>query len=294
MPPRNSSPVERYLQAPRIAHGTHAHSPETSFYNAIANLFNAVGESLTPRVLYLQHPSTNASRKLPDGGFYALQGRRQTDPIPGQRPERGVVEIKPPADPRAGVDPLTVLAHSDQVRGYLQDFGLCLITNYRQFRLLDLHNGEPRILESYDLALTESELWTAPLAALVRQHSTTLPDFLARALTRRVPLEKPKDLAWLLASYAREARARAETHRLDVFEAVKSALQDSLGITFEGDKGEHFFLSTLIQTLFYGIFSAWILWRGTPEGRTPGAAFKASRLIERCPEFLQAVYNEFG
>ena len=29
---------------------------------------------------------------------------------------------------------------------------------------------------------------------------------------------------------------------------------------FEAEKGEHFFRSTLVQTLFYGVFSAWVLW----------------------------------
>ncbi len=142
-------------------------------------------------------------------------------PPPGQRPERGGVEVKAPAES------LAALAQSEQVRAYLADFGLCLITNYRQFQLLDLGNGEPRILESYDLARSETDLWSLPAAGLIREHRVTLPDFLARALTRRVPLEKPKDLAWLLASYAREARARAETHPLAAFAAVKSALQDS-------------------------------------------------------------------
>ena len=34
---------------------------------------------------------------------------------------------------------------------------------------------------------------------------------------------------------------------------------------FEGDRGAAFFRSTLVQTLFYGIFSAWVLWaRQTP------------------------------
>ena len=29
---------------------------------------------------------------------------------------------------------------------------------------------------------------------------------------------------------------------------------------FEGEKGQHFFLATLVQTLFYGVFSSWVLW----------------------------------
>lgn len=39
-----------------------------------------------------------------------------------------------------------------------------------------------------------------------------------------------------------------------------------LGITFEGERGEQFFRSTLIQTLFYGIFSALVLWKGRQDG----------------------------
>ncbi len=41
---------------------------------------------------------------------------------------------------------------------------------------------------------------------------------------------------------------------------VRNVLEQALGIKFEGDKGEHFFRSTLVQTLFYGVFSAWVLW----------------------------------
>ena len=89
----------------------------------------------------------------------------------------------------------------------------------------------------------------------------------------KAPLVQPKDVAWLLASYAREARARAEDHPLASFETVKRALTESLGIQFEGERGEHFFRSTLVQTLFYGIFSAWILWRRTFESRSARARF---------------------
>ena len=41
---------------------------------------------------------------------------------------------------------------------------------------------------------------------------------------------------------------------------VRSALEEALGIRFEGKRGERFFHSTLVQTLFYGVFSAWVLW----------------------------------
>ena len=50
--------------------------------------------------------------------------------------------------------------------------------------------------------------------------------------------------------------------------AVRSALEAALGIRFEGERGRRFFRSTLVQTLFYGIFSAWVLWART-EAATP-------------------------
>ena len=42
--------------------------------------------------------------------------------------------------------------------------------------------------------------------------------------------------------------------------AVRGALEEALGVRFEGERGERFFHSTLVQTLFYGVFSAWVLW----------------------------------
>ena len=36
--------------------------------------------------------------------------------------------------------------------------------------------------------------------------------------------------------------------------------EEALGGRFTGDKGTRFFRSTLVQTLFYGVFSAWVLW----------------------------------
>ncbi|MCI0429419.1 MAG: N-6 DNA methylase [Rhodospirillales bacterium] len=66
-----------------------------------------------------------------------------------------------------------------------------------------------------------------------------------------------------MASYARDALARIEAAGgpdTASLERVRETLEEALGIRFEGDKGEHFFRSTLVQTLFYGLFSAWVLW----------------------------------
>ena len=93
-----------------------------------------------------------------------------------------------------------------------------------------------------------------------------LGEYLCRALSHRATLAEPKDLAWLLASYARDALARVEAAGdSPSLAAARAALEEAHGIRFEGDKGARFFQSTRVQTLFYGVFSAWVLWaRQTP------------------------------
>ena len=80
-------------------------------------------------------------------------------------------------------------------------------------------------------------------------------------MLRQSQIAAPQELAWFLASYAREARARVEEGgELPALVTTRQALEQALGMTFEGERGEHFFRSTLVQTLFYGLFAAWVFW----------------------------------
>ncbi|MDP2232453.1 MAG: N-6 DNA methylase, partial [Actinomycetota bacterium] len=91
--------------------------------------------------------------------------------------------------------------------------------------------------------------------------SEGLTEFLRRVLLHNAPLSDPKDIAWFLASYARTARLRLESrHDLPALDQLRDQLEESLGLKFEGEKGDHFFRSTLVQTLFYGMFASWVLW----------------------------------
>ncbi len=71
---------------------------------------------------------------MPDGGFFPQPAskRRKAEPPILQNPERGVVEIKP-----ADYD-LDALTNEPQTLRYLTQYGLVLITNLREFRLLQL------------------------------------------------------------------------------------------------------------------------------------------------------------
>jgi hypothetical protein len=286
VPPSYS--VVQYISDLRAIRATGAAMAETSFYPPLSQLLNAAGQTLNPAVLFSTQ-LRDSGAGIPDGGFFPVpkRSRRNPDPDPLQNPERGAVEIKP-----AEYD-LNRLAGEAQTRRYLEQYGLVLIANLRQFRLLKLNEArQVTTVESYTLAETADALWHAPVSGFA-SHSDLLPDFLARVMLYRAPLVQPKDVAWVLASYAKEARARAEDHPLGSFEVVRDALEQSLGMRFEGEKGQHFFRSTLVQTLFYGIFSAWILWRRTPEGRATGARFdwRTSAYHLRVP-VLRRLFNE--
>ena len=74
---------------------------------------------------------------------------------------------------------------------------------------------------------------------------------MGRALSHRATLAEPRDLARLLASYARDGLARVEASGdASSLNAVRSALEEALGVRFEGDRGMAFFRSTLVGSTF--------------------------------------------
>jgi len=114
-------------------------------------------------------------------------------------------------------------------------------------------------------------------------------------MLRPVPIVAPQDLAWFLASYAREALARVEEGgELPALAVTRTGLEESLGMTFQGERGEHFFRSTLVQTLFYGLFAAWVSGRSTTLQRHP-ARFRWREAAQylRIP-ILQKLFWDFA
>ena len=259
--------VEDYFSDLRKIRSSGGATGERSYYPPLTNLLNAVGSTLKPKVFCVSELAQQGAGH-PDLGLYAakqMQRGRQRD---GQLPEGGVVEVKPVGDDA------WLTADGDQVSRYWDRYQLVLVTNTRDFVLLgEDAQGRPAKLETFRLAGSaaafESKL----------QHPRTfandvgagLGEYLSRALSNRAALVEPHDLAWLLASYARDGLARVEAAgNAPSLNAVRSALEEALGVNFEGERGTAFFRSTLLQTLFYGIFSAWVLWaRQTPAPKGP-------------------------
>ena len=252
-------PFEAYLRNLTQIRSTGGGVPETSYYGALETLLNETGKTIKPKIRCVL-TLANRGAGSPDGGLFTynqFQKASDKSPLPGQLPEHGVIEVKPTQDDA------WFTASGKQVSKYWGKYGLVLVTNYRDFVLIGKDTtGQPVKLETYRLAGNESEFWKLaqhPQQA-EKSHGQRFTEYLKRVMLHAAPLSNPEDVAWFLASYARDARFRIEDVQLPALSAVRQALEEALGLKFEGDKGEHFFRSTLIQTLFYGVFSAWVLW----------------------------------
>ena len=249
--------VEDYLGDLRRIRASGGATGELSYYPALSNLLNAIGGTLRPKVFCISEIAQQGAGH-PDFGLYGSKQVQKGKPREGQLPEGGVVEVKS-ADNDAWLT-----ADSEQVSKYWNKYRLVLVTNTRDFVLLgEDAAGKPAKLETFRLAESalafESKLQTP--RAFADEVSTSLSEYLYRALSHRATVVDPKDLAWLLASYARDGLARVDAAGdTPSLAAVRSALEEALGVRFEGERGAAFFRSTLVQTLFYGVFSAWVLW----------------------------------
>ena len=249
--------VEHYLTDLRRVRASGGATGERSIYGPLANLLNAIGATLKPKVFCVGELADQGAGH-PDFGLYSAKQVQRGRPREGQTPERGVVEVKSPGDDAW----LTAAGH--QVSRYWDRYRLVLVTNTRDFVLLGTDpSGRPTKLETFRLA-DDAEAFDRLLEkprAFARRAGAGLGEYLCRALSHNATLAEPKDLAWLLASYARDGLARVEAAGdSPALAAVRSALEDALGVRFEGERGAAFFRSTLVQTLFYGVFSAWVLW----------------------------------
>ena len=251
--------LEAYLRELRDIRSSGAGTQETSYYTPLANLLNDVGKPLKPRVQCIIQLA-NRGAGFPDGGLFTREQLKRTDenaPLRGQSPSRGVIEVKSTSDDA------WVIADSDQVSRYWDKYHQVLVTNYRDFVLVGQDdNGQPVKLEAYRLASSEAEFWSKAThpRTFAEEHEATFTEYLHRVMLHGAPLTSPQELAWFLASYARTAKTKIEQHELPALASLRAALEEALGLKFEGDRGDHFFRSTLVQTLFYGIFSAWVLW----------------------------------
>ena len=138
--------AEAYFTDLRLVRGSGGATDERSLYVPLANLLNAVGGALRPKVFCVQDLA-NQGAGHPDFGLYTTRQVQKGKPKSGQKPERGVIEVKPVSDDA------WLTAASDQVAGYWQGYRQVLVTNSRDFVLVgEDAAGHPVRLESLRLA----------------------------------------------------------------------------------------------------------------------------------------------
>ena len=165
----------------------------------------------------------------------------------------------------------------NQIGRYLARTGVVLVSNVRGFGLLtcapsfDRSLGTPVPPEERDL-IGEVDLWAQATGTGTRTRVDVraveeLAALVTRSITDFAPIADPADLAKVLARQARDAKDSLPND----LRAVAPLLDDyrqALGLSFDIDdaKGDRFFRSSLIQTAFYSLFAAWVLWnRGHDE-----------------------------
>ena len=197
---------------------------ERSLYGPLNNLLTAVGATLKPKVFCVQELADQGAGH-PDFGLYAAKQVQKGAPREGQTPERGVVEVKFPGDDA------WLTAARDQASRYWERYRLVLVTNTRDFVLVgEDADGRPATLETLRLAGSSSDFLRRleKPRAFARDAGASLGEYLARALSHRAVLTEPKDLAWLLASYARDGLARVEAAGgAPTLAAVREALEEA-------------------------------------------------------------------
>ena len=167
--------LETYLTQLHDTRATGEAVKETSFYPALSALFNSVGGELKPKVKRVINIK-NRGAGIPDGGLFTAEQLRARDAeaianvkgFNGQMPARGVVEVK------GTKDDVRRIAASEQVEKYLKHYGLVLVTNLREFLLVEHDDGgKARTLEGYALAGDERECFGRRVRACWRSSTAS-------------------------------------------------------------------------------------------------------------------------
>lgn len=254
--------IETYLEEVAAIHASDAAVGELAYYGALSRLLSDVGSSLEPHVRCVMS-LRDLGAGFPDGGLFTADQFDHDGDAPGERPQgkpsRGAIEAK------ATDRDIWPVIGSDQVRRYAAEYGRVLVTNFWEFVLVvpGADGAPPVALESFSFADDETAFWRAaehPRVAARRVGDDAVA-YLARVMSADARITEPRDVAAILARYARVARARIEHDgSLPGLDDFRATMSYALGASFTGERGERFFRSAVVQSLFYAVFSAWVLW----------------------------------
>jgi hypothetical protein len=265
-------------------------STETTFYPDLKLLLNAVlkSERLPFDVITGTSEAGVRRRDMPD---FVLGDASLFVGVYG--------EVKR-ADTSLG-DLAVSIEQNDQIGRYLAQTGVVLLSNVRGIGLLTCdpsftRNRRTPVPPAMRVLEKTVDLWSAVSGsgAKPKVDPSVIEDLVSivtRAVTDLARIGSPADLAKILARQARDAKAAMP----DDLKPVKPLLDDyrqALGLAFDIDdeKGARFFRSSLVQSVFYALFAAWILW---DRKAGPDAAFEVEDAHQYLPiPFLDALLHD--
>ncbi|MGK6317091.1 N-6 DNA methylase [Neorhizobium sp. DT-125] len=235
-------------------------STENTFYPAIKVLLSAIlKEDRLPFEVRVNTSEARAkARDMPD---FVLGDDKMFIGVFGEV-KRSTVGLE---DLSASIE------QKDQIGRYLAQTGVVIVCNVRGFGLLACEAGYERpktgTVPPEKRALIKTvDLWSAVsvVGSRTKIDEAAIADLIEivdRAVTDYAPLAEPADLAKVLARQARDAKEGLPAD----LKPVKPLLDDyrqALGLSFNVDdeRGDRFFRSSLVQTAFYSLFAAWVLW----------------------------------
>lgn len=232
--------LNAYLAEVRRVRGTGAGTSEQSFYPALNRLLSELGQLTTPKRRALSNPA-GIEGDFPDVALY----------------EEASVVLALPLEAKPASTPITAIVGSAQAARYARSFGggRVLVTNLWQFAVAQLDaTGVLIAYDTIDLVSNESDLDASP--AVSAPVAVKLVSILEAACSTRATLQKPRAVAQLLAYHASLARDAVLLvgDRDALLEPVSETLRRGLGMRLD----DEFLVPTVVQTLTYGLFAAWL------------------------------------
>jgi hypothetical protein len=232
---------------------------EETYYPALKDLLEGVLEKLKLPVDVRQNTQQgrqDGGYDLPDLAMYDADGEYLSVCLEVKRPDTDLEEL------------VESTARNNQMGRYLRQTQVVVATNLREFAIVTPTSdwdGESLVAPEHRRVENRVALW--PSAAAFRAEDPPssgveeqLSDLVEQAATRYAPIAHPETLARVLARQAKRAKTRLPDEFTDAVQPLADDFAEALGIEFEGDRGIDFFRSSLIQTVYYGLFASWILW----------------------------------
>lgn len=230
--------LSKYLDEVRQVRKSGHGSDERSFYPAIGKLLGAIGASLNPKLGAVSDPSGHKG-SYPDLTLFESTSRVLVLPV----------EVKP-AD--RTVDQLLGL---EQASRYAEAFGggLVLLSNIHQFVLARRTSNGMEVLHQVDV-VDVADLDSANPTLL--SSDDKLASFLAYGAEPRATLTRPELVAERLAEHSRAmvVQINAAGDVTNLLAPVWQMFESGLGTELDRE----FFVPTVVQTLTYGMFAAWL------------------------------------